>query len=129
MPPKPTTSPPLNDMEKLLMLITAKIIATTKYGEEHPHQADPNLGTKLLSEAVHYKCFFIICYLIIFRDIYILDIYNKFPPLKGDFHCTHPTTSANSGCYHSTMVDYSRAGRAGSAGSAGRNLNVCGSLW
>lgn len=36
--------------------------------------------------------FFIICYLIIFRDIYILDIYNKFPPLKGDFHCTHPTT-------------------------------------
>ena len=39
----------------------------------------------------------------------------------------HP--SANSGCYHSTMVDYSRAGRAGSAGSAGRNLNVSGSLW
>ena len=38
-------------------------------------------------------------------------------------------TSANSGCYHSTMVDYSRAGRAGSAGSAGRNLNVCGRLW
>ena len=37
--------------------------------------------------------------------------------------------SANSGSYHSTMVDYSRAGRAGSAGSAGRNLNVCGSLW
>ena len=38
-------------------------------------------------------------------------------------------TSAKSGCYHSTMVDYSRAGRAGSAGSAGRNLNVCGRLW
>ena len=42
---------------------------------------------------------------------------NKFGALQS---------SANSGCYHSTVVDYGSAGSAGNAGSAGRDLYV---LW
>ena len=69
MPPRPTTLPPLNDVEKMLMQVTAWIAVATKYRKDHPNQMDPNFGINLLSEAVHHEFSFIIFCLIIFRDM------------------------------------------------------------
>ena len=74
MPPKSTTSPPLNDAEKMLMVVAARIVAATKYREDHPDQMDPNFGINLSSEAVRRKFSFMICCLIIFRDMSLKSI-------------------------------------------------------
>ena len=74
MPSKRTTSPPLNDAEKMLMVVAIRISAATKYREEHPHLSDPNFGTNLSSEAVRRRYFFITCCLIIFRIISLKSI-------------------------------------------------------
>ena len=60
MSPKKTTEPPLNEAEKELLRVAARVFAALEYKERHVHMDDTNFASNLMEEAVRHKIYILL---------------------------------------------------------------------